>query len=192
MNLQRLLITIAFCYIPFSLIAQKAEKQISFARENKPYSYYVNQANLWWQVLEKDKYSENNWYNYYRACRSAQGKNDWKEVSFNDIPSLEVTKDIVKQLEKYIPNTFIYYFIVGTMGGVNPSAGESLLKAYNLNPTFEGIHSNMVTYSQSINNLELRKKVNKEWFKINELSPGLLAYGYNVLMSLDSNSVLLT
>ena len=180
------------CYIPYLLFAQKAEKQISFARENKPYSYYVEQANLWWQELEKDKSSENNWYNYYRACRSAQGKNDWKEVPFKDIPSLEITKDIVKQLEKYIPNTFTHYFIVGTMGGVNPSAGKSLLKAYNINPAFEGIHSNMVTYAQSIDDSELRKKVNKEWFKINELSPGLLAYGYNVLMSLDSASLLLT
>ena len=186
------LISIVLCYIPYVLFAQKAEKQISFARENKPYSYYVDQANLWWQELEKDKSSENNWYNYYRACRSSQGKNDWKEVPFKDIPSLEVTKDIVKQLEKYIPNPFTHYFIVGTIGGVNPSAGGSLLKAYNINPTFEGIHSNMVTYSQSIDDSDLRKKVNKEWFKLNELSPGLLAYGYNVLMSLDSNSVLLT
>lgn len=191
MKLKILFLLILVCCIA-SVRAQQAEKQISFARENKPYSYYVEQANLWWAEIQKDNKSENSWYNYYRACRSAQGKNDWKEVPSTAIPSLETTRDIVKQLEFYIPNTFTHHFIVGSMGGVNPSAGESLLKAFNINPNFEGIHSNMVTYAQSIGDMGLRKKANDAWFKVNEVSPQLLAYCYNVLMSLEPNSLLLT
>ena len=191
MNL-KILYLILIIGSPLFVFAQKPEKQISFARENKSYTYYVAQANLWWSEVQKDNKSEENWYNYYRACRSAQGKNDWKEVPSTAIPSLDITRDIVKQLETYIPNTFTHHFIVGSIGGVNPSAGESLLKAFNINPDFEGIHSNMVTYAQSIGDMELRKKANDAWFKVNEISPQLLAYSYNVLMSLEPNSLLLT
>ncbi|TAL45220.1 MAG: hypothetical protein EPN92_07715 [Chitinophagaceae bacterium] len=95
-------------------------------------------------------------------------------------------------MEKNIPNTFTYYYVAGSTGGVDPLAGKYLLKAYGINPDFEGIQSNVVTYAQSVSDIALRKSVNKEWYKKNELSPGLLAYGYNVLMSLDPNSVLLT
>ncbi len=54
-----------------------AEPQISFANESKPHSYYVKQAELWWKEIEKDKTSETSWYNYYRACRNAQGTANW-------------------------------------------------------------------------------------------------------------------
>lgn len=170
----------------------RPEKQISFARENKPHSYYVRQAELWWNEIKKDSVSENNWYNYYRACRSAQGTFDWREDFVKESPALRTGGDIVKLMEKFIPNTFTYYFAAGSTGGVDPSSGKYLVKAYEMNPEFEGIHASVVTYAQSIFDTTLRKSANKFWFKKNELSPGLVAYGYNVLMSLDPNAVLLT
>lgn len=178
--------------IPFLLSAQTPEKQISFAQESKPHEYYVKQAELWWQEVEKDKTSETNWFNYYRACRNAQGTFNWNEDFVKESPSLRLGGDIVNLMKTYIPNTFTYYYVAGSTGGIDPSAGEYLLKAYELNPNFEGIQSDVVTYAESISDFALRKRVNKDWFLKNELSPGLMAYGYNVLMSLDSNSVLLT
>jgi hypothetical protein len=170
----------------------KPEKQISFARENKPHSYYVRQAELWWEEIKKDSTSEYNWYNYYRACRSAQGTADWREDFVKESPALRTGGDIVKLMEKFIPNTFTYYYTAGSTGGVDPSSGKFLVKAYEMNPEFDGIHASVVTYAQSIFDSSLRKNANKIWFKKNELSPGLMAYSYNVLMSVDPNAILLT
>ncbi|HET6766408.1 MAG TPA: hypothetical protein VFH08_03380, partial [Chitinophagaceae bacterium] len=175
-----------------TLTIDKPEKQISFARENKPHSYYVRQAELWWNEIKKDSTSETNWYNYYRACRSAQGTYDWKEDFVKESPALRTGGDIVTLMAKFIPNTFTYYYAAGSTGGVDPSSGKYLIKAYEMNPEFEGIHASVVTYAQSIFDTALRKSANKIWFKKNELSPGLIAYGYNVLMSVDPDAVLLT
>lgn len=132
---------------PVSVFAQKPEKQISFANEKMPHSYYVGQANLWWMEVQKNKTSENNWYNYYRACRNAQGTDNWREDFVKESPSLKLGDDIVKLMKQYIPNTFIYYFVAGSTGGVDPNAGPYLLKAYAMNPDFDGINSDMVTYA---------------------------------------------
>jgi len=187
-----ILLLSALLLVCFSVFAQKPEPQKSFAQENKPHSYYVKQANLWWVQVQKNKKSENSWYNYYRACRNAQGTADWREDFVKESPSLRLGKDIVKLMEKHIPNTFTHYFVAGSTGGVSPDGAKYLLKAYAINPNFEGINSDMVTYAQTMSDMQLRQKVNKFWFTKNEISPGFMNYGYNVLMSVEPNSVLLT
>ncbi len=57
MKLYHLLI-INLLLIPVFIFGQKPENQISFAQESKPHSYYVEQAELWWEEIEKDKTNE--------------------------------------------------------------------------------------------------------------------------------------
>ena len=38
---------------------QEPEEQFSFAQIPKPHSYYVEQAELWWQEIEKNQNDEN-------------------------------------------------------------------------------------------------------------------------------------
>ncbi|MBC8084815.1 MAG: hypothetical protein H7Z21_16575 [Hymenobacter sp.] len=167
------------------------EKQISFAREKKTHTYYVKQAELWWGEVQKDKKSETSWFNYYRACRNAQGTADWKEEFVQESSALKLGVDIVKLMKTHIPDTFTYYFVAGSTGGV-ASDGDLLLKAYRLNPDFEGIQATVVTHATTTLNDGLRKEVNERWFKRNELSPNLMAYAYNVLLSLEPGAILLT
>jgi hypothetical protein len=167
------------------------EKQISFAREKKTHAYYVRQAELWWAQVQRDQHSETNWFNYYRACRNAQGSADWKEDFVKESSALRLGADIVALMKTHIPDTFTYYFVAGSTGGV-ASEGELLLKAYRLNPDFEGIHATLVTHATTTGNAALRQEVNERWFKRNELSPNLLTYAYNVLASLEPGAILLT
>ena len=186
----KILITLLF--IPAFLFGQKPERQISFAQESKSHSYYVQQAELWWKEIEKDKTNEMSWYNYFRANRNAQGTAGWSEEFVKESPYLKLGPEIVKLIEEYIPNTFIYNYVVWTERGFDPSKGSYLLKAYEMNPDFEGIHATMITYTDCVFDFEMRKEVNKKLFERNEMSQGLLAYAYNVLMSLEPNSILLT
>jgi hypothetical protein len=82
--------------------------------------------------------------------------------------------------------------VVWTERGFDPTKGSFLLKAYDMNPDFEGIHATMITYTDCIFDFEKRKEVNKKWFERNEMSPGLLNYGYNVLMSLETDAIIFT
>ncbi|MGD1047057.1 MAG: hypothetical protein ABR936_17270 [Bacteroidota bacterium] len=176
----------------FTLYGQNPDKQISFALEHKPHSYYVKQAVLWWKEIKKDTKNENAWYNYFRACRNAQATVGWNKDYIKESPYLKSGPDIVKLIQKNVPNTFTSNFVIWEERGFDPTKGEYLLKAYDMNPDFEGIHASMIAYAESELNYELRKKVNIKWFPHNEISPGLLAYGYNVLMSLEPNSIILT
>jgi hypothetical protein len=172
--------------------SQIPEKQVSFSVSSKPHEYYVKQSELWWKEIEKNNQSEENWYQYYRSCRNSQGTLNWSNDFVKESPYLRFGNDIVELMEKYIPNTFTFNYVKGSTGGVDITNGKYLLKSYEMNPDFQGIHSDMVTYSTTIFDFELRKKVNKEWFKRNEISISLLNYGYNLLMSVSPNGVLLT
>ncbi len=188
--LQKFIILLLF--LPSSINAQLPERQISFAKESKTHEYYVKQSELWWKEIEKDKSSEENWYNYFRACRNAQGTANWRDDFVKESPYLKTGPEIVSLMEQYIPDSFTFNYVTYSIQGIDPSKGKYLLKAYEINPKYEGINAAMVTYAVSIIDNDLRKKVNNNWYPLNELSPGLLNYGYNVLMSITPNSILLT
>lgn len=136
--------------------------------------------------------SETNWYNYFRSCRNAHGTADWRSDFVSESPFLMEGGEVVKRMEKYIPQTFTYYYLSYLTQGIGTGNYQNLLKAYEMNPDFEGIHSSMISYSESSIDISLRVKTNNEWFKTNYISQQLLTYNHNVLMSLDSNAILFT
>ena len=188
-------ISIVILYLltpPWTSGQNKPEQQVSFARESKPHSYYVEQAELWAKELKLDSLSETNWYNYFRACRNAHGTADWRSDFVNKSPYLMEGGDVVKLMKQHIPQTFTYYYLSYLTQGIGTGNYENLLKAYEMNPNFEGIHSSVISYAESSVDGTLRKKTNQEWFKTNYISQQFLTYNYNVLMSLDSNAILFT
>ena len=86
--------------------------------EPKPLDYYVEQAELWWQEVQKDKTSEDNWYNYFRACRNVHGTMSWSEDFKEKSPLLKDGAEIIALLEEYIPNTFMYYYLSYYVNGI--------------------------------------------------------------------------
>lgn len=180
------------CFISVSIIAQKAEPQVSFAREDKPVSYYVEQAELWSAELEKDSLSETNWFNYFRACRNVHGKSDWHSDFLKLSPKLMMGEDIVSQMQEYIPNTFMYYYLSYLTNGIGTDNNQNLLKAYEMNPHYPGIASSMVSYAESSMQPDLRKEVNEAWYEDNYISHQLMNYCYNTLMSVEPNGILFT
>jgi hypothetical protein len=168
------------------------EPQISFAKEDRPLSYYVAQAGLWWEVLQKDLQNEDSWYNYYRANRNAQGKANWSSDFVKEGPHLRLGDDIVKLMGEHIPESFTYNFVRGSTAAVYPGEGAYLIKAYQMNPDFPGLLATVATYATSTHNPELRKEANQRWFEKREFPIALMNYGYNTLQSVGENGILLT
>ncbi|MGD0756316.1 MAG: hypothetical protein ABR927_14785 [Bacteroidales bacterium] len=179
------------------LTGQKPEKIYSIAKVYKPHEYFVQQAEIWWKEIEKDKTDENAWYNYYRANRyslftykpsDGQWNGDWlKESTFLKDPA-----EIYGLIEKNIPNTYTYYRykVVG-----NPSDTvmfNALLKAYKINPDNPEIYDSFVTFYEMKGNSAKRKEFDEKLYYANQISAGFLAYGYNVLMSMKPGGIILT
>jgi hypothetical protein len=176
----------------FSQSLSEPEEQISFAKEDRPLKYYVAQADLWWNELQKDLKNEKSWYNYYRANRNAQGTANWSADFVKEGPNLMLGEDIVVVMGEHIPDSFTYNFVRGSTAAVYPGEGKYLLKAYQMNPDFPGLLATVATYATSTHNLALRQEANKEWFKKREFPISLINHAYNTLQSVAENGVLLT
>ncbi len=170
----------------------EAEPQISFAKEIRPYAYYLAQADLWWQEVEKDPQDQMAWWNYYRACRNAEGSNNWQSDFVKDGPNLRLGADIVRLMEKAIPNSFIYNYVKGSTAGVDPQNGPFLLKAYAENPDFGNLLADVVTYATSTHNDSLRKEANIKWFKKRTYNAYWMAFAHNLLASTEEGAILFT
>ena len=191
------LFSLAFLGYLGILTAQKPEKIYSIAKVYKPHEYFVQQAELWWKEIEKDKSNENAWYNYYRANRyclftykafNGQRNEDWvKESAFLKDPD-----EIYGLIEKNIPNTFTYYRYKKVGYPSDTVMFNALLKAYQINPGNSEIDDSFVTFYEMKGNAAKRKEFNEKLYAANEISAGFLAYGYNVLVSMKPNGIILT
>jgi len=178
------------------LVAQVPEQVYSIAKVYQPHSWYLNQAELWWKEIQKDNKNENAWYNYFMANRMASfefdNHGDNSKKYFQETKFLMNNDSIVDQAQRFIPNTFTSYYIRWRNHGTVPADFPNLEKAYSINPNFFGINEEFVSYYEVQGNSEKRKEFNTKWFKLNELSYGLLSYNYNVLMSIAPNGVIIT
>lgn len=187
-----LLLILGFSSLVKAQSLKQPEFQISFAKENRSIDYYIAQAELWWQELEKDPKNEMAWWNYYRACRNVQGMHNWQADFVELGPNIRFGADIVLLIEENIPNSFTYHFIKGSTGGVDPQEGEHLLKAYALKPEFPGLLAAVVTYSISTHNEELRKEANQKWYLQNGYNANWMDFAWNLLQSVEPNGILIT
>ncbi len=173
------------------LQAQTPEKIQRITIVQMPNEYYVVQAKLWKKVLEKDAKNADAWYNYYKANRYMQitSQDDYNAFEVDRFKRLAA---IEKEIETNIPNTFEANLIKWVNGGSNPELFPYLEKAYNIDPSRVETYDNFVTYYELQGNIEKRDFFLKKWYNSGEVSPGLLNYNYNVLMSLKPNAILLT
>jgi hypothetical protein len=172
-------------------------------KDSKPHEYYVEQARLWKIVLETDKKNENAWFNLFKANR-------WSKMTYNNIHSPELDwkentewikeanhllkgDDIIKQIEKNIPGTFMFYYIKFYHSkNLGDQDFHLLEKAYEINPEYCELYDDFVVHYEIANTREKRKEINIKWYKSNDFSENLLNFYYNLLTPLKQNSILFT
>lgn len=172
------------------LQAQTPEKIQRITIVQMPNEYYIEQAKLWRKVLDKEPKNADAWYNFYKANRYMQITSGDDNVF--ELDRFKRLAGIEKDVEKNIPNTFEANIIKWANGGNNPELFPYLEKAYNIDPSRIETYDNFVAYYELQGNIEKRDFFLKKWYDSGEVSPGLLNYNYNVLMSLKPNAILLT
>lgn len=168
------------------LSAQKLEIVHSVAKEWKEESWYMDQQKAWKKEIDKNKFNQEAWLNYYAATRAL------KVVTVaNSGKYLEQCQQIVEEANKVIPKTFASYYLSYSEKGVG-NGTEELLKAAAINDKDPRIIENlMIHYLLEGDEGKYRQYVT-EMFKGNAIATSILNWAYNLLAELEPNAVLLT
>lgn len=174
--------------------AQSPQKVYSIIKELQSNKWYVEQASLWFIEIKRDKKNENAWLNYYIANRMARMTSKDRANWNKENECLNHLDSIVNEIQSVIPEsyTFNYLKYYNSDNRDNETNIKYLKKAYDIDPDRPDTYDEFVLYYELNNNKLKRKEFNKKWFKSGDISSGLLAYNYNVLMSLEKNAIIFT
>lgn len=173
------------------LLAQKPQKILGIAQEDKTPDYYRTQSSLWQQLLETNPQNKEAWTNYYRAERARlqlERPELWpgqKEAFF------EILAPIVDRAESNIPNSFEYYLLKG-MNSNEPESSTAFLKAYEIDPEREIIYGKLLVHYAFKMDEEALTEVSKRTLKANTYSNSCLMWNYNALYSIEENGLIVT
>ena len=176
----------------FTQQEQKPDKVYSIKTKCYPVEWYEQQAKLWKNEINKNKKNADAWLNFYTANRMYKMLNsnmwlDSKKDYFQELNS------IVDSLGKELPDSFEYnYLKYRNSFNISDENFKYLMKAYNSAPERSETYEEFMTYYEVKNDLNNLTKYSKKLFDANGISLGILAWNYNVLMSLDENAILIT
>ncbi len=156
--------------------------------EHHEVEWYKEQLKVWTKKTEKNPKDEEAWLNRYFATKALIIKSNWTDEKAQKEWDYITTGGI-----ENIPNTFVYNYIKGeVLGSWDQKSQVYNERAYKEKSDFVPLYSSLIAGDELWGNREKRKEINEIWLETGTYSPGLLNYGYNLLISLDKNAVLLT
>lgn len=170
--------------------AQNPEPIYSFAAYVKPSEYYKQQAELWKKETQKNPLNSYAWFNYYRATRNLV-RTDTSDKRGYDA-KYKQQADIVDEMEKIVPHSYEFNLAKWMHHGQNYAYLNYLKKANELGSDRSEHLSDMAGWGEIERDRNKRDLYCKKWLEKGKVSPGLLYYNYNTLMSLKPNAILLT
>jgi len=160
----------------------KPEKVYRFIYVQKPHDWYVEQAKLWKKEIESRPNDPAIWGNYFMAIKYSHWRGDLTTYK-------HITDSILAEMGKNIPDSYEYHYLRFYNGERDVSLLE---KAYKLDPKRADALYELVMYYDSQGDKEKLEKFCKDLYQTRDISPGLLNYNYNVLVSTEKNGILFT
>ena len=110
-----------------------------------------------------------------------------------DEEDYKVLGDILSGMAKHVAQSYEYnYLMYYNSGWGNPENTKNLLKAYEINPDRSEIYPDLIVYFETNGKYADRDKVVKHRQEIAPASPGMMAWNYNALATLEENAIVLT
>ncbi len=188
-----------FCFIILFTLqiltakAQKPEPVYGIARQHQTNEWYTHQAALWKTETEKNPLNAQAWEYYYRANRNLLVCSDKNEPIVQGMTdSLE---GIMNKMSQLIPETYEYNYLLyynGILKNDRENNYSNLLKAFSIDPTRTELYPDLVVHAETTGNAKEKKEYLTKWYNLNEISPGILNWDYNLLMSVAKDGVLIT
>jgi hypothetical protein len=145
----------------------------------RPTSWYADQAKAWEEEVNSHRPNADAWFNYYSAAVFAQD-------------SRELLDGIVNAMHEAVPNSYEFLVVKGWHGGFKPEAYQAVQKAYAMKPENPEAYGLLQSFSEFNLDANSRALFSESLFKNDRISASLINYSYNVLMSLEPSSVLIT
>ena len=126
--------------------------------------------------------------NYLEKRRNSISKYS-KEIKPADQKKLD---SIVNDLKNEAPNSYEYNYVEVLNQNYAPNTFTNLEKAAEISPNNVELYESYITYYELTNNPIKKKQYCQKLYESNVFSDGLLEYNYNLLNSLENNSILFT
>ena len=165
----------------------KPEKVRRIVYEIKPNEWYKQQAKLWKKEIEKNPNDAGAWRNYYNAVRYEDYSN-----TINTEKKQKKLKQIVEDLGKNVPNSYEYYYLKYHICPDKLNNLTLIEKAHKIDPTKPDVYYEFITYYELKGNEDKATQYYKKLYESKDISPQLVNYNYNVLMSTEENAILFT
>ena len=178
-------LTLCFLFLALAAAASgQKEKVYSIVKQKKSSEWYETQASLWKEHLKNSPQDAAAWENYYIATRMLK-LIDQKKTQ-------EDLDKVVEDMGKAIPDSYEFHHITYWNGGGKPELFHHLEKAYKMQPERPDTYSHMITYYEMLRDKDKVSFFANKWFASNDISPNILAWNYNMLISAEKGSILIT
>jgi len=165
--------------LPLTGFSASPEKILPKTLVLRPIDWYRRQANAWGEALRLDNHNSQSWFNFYAASYFSQDTQAHLD-------------QIVQSMLTAVPNSYEMFLVKGWNSGYTSDAQLSLRKAFEMNPENPESYGLLQLLSELNSDVSGRASFSKLLLGHSRISPSLLSYSYNVLMSLDPSSVLIT
>lgn len=177
-------ILLFICFYSVQVTAFKDPEPIyPLTRLIKPIAYYQEQARLWQQITLKSPDRPAGWWNFYFAAKNLE--------ALGEDPVYDLAK-LVRDAAKAIPDSFERYYLAYLQSDDPERGFEYLLQAHRLAPERTEVFQGLVTYYTLQGDAAASERYCESWFESGTLSPGILDWNYNMLMSVAPNGILLS
>lgn len=167
----------------------KLEKVYSVVKVQYESSWYVEQHELWKKELEENPKNADGWLSYYTATRMVKVLSQDSAVRDEWFEKMAA---IVEAMKPQIKGTYEYYYIQGYHEMDRVKGIEHIFEAYALDNTRPDVYDELVTHYELKRNKEKLKEVCINWKASGDISPTLLTWNYNMLVSTEKNAILIT
>ena len=166
----------------------KPERILSLRKISKNPEWYIQQAGLWRDEVDKNPSDADAWYNYYQASRYA--------FRFNTegarAEGLTSPEEVIQDMGRTVPDSFEYHLLQEYICESLSDRIRALEKAAGIKP------DDPRTYYSLINLYEITRHEDKmraychRLYESHDYPSALLDYNYNVLVSVEENGILFT
>lgn len=173
--------------------AQKPEPVVSIVRQVHEFEWYEQQAKAWKQEIDNGTSNTMAWVYWSEANRMAKVFCDSVKWESRRSDYFVPSTQLIEAAEKAIPNTFEFNFLkLQSVRKNQLISDEYLQKAQSQRPYDNLLLPWLMNRSLTDNDKEAITQIAGKWFDQNEIPQELLITAYNMLISLDTNAILMT
>lgn len=158
-----------------------------FAQDCRSHEWYVRQVKLWRGVVTREPQNADAWYQLYKAQRYSF----FGDTTLDKQEKIRKTNDLMEEMGKYIPESTEYNLAMYRAGGADISRFSYLEKAYKSNPQYPELFEELVVYYELTGDIDKRNYFLKQLYDGHSFAPALFDFGYNILMSVEKNGILI-